>query len=375
MAKTADIRRLEGRSGPAATEVASFRVEYRRYIDASGDAVAPLPAALAEPERLKALYRGMVMTRLFDEKAIALQRTGRLGTFASSLGQEGVVIGTTAAMRDSDVLLPSFREQGAQLNRGVTLTELLLFWGGDERGSVFSGPREDFPASVPVGTHYPHAAGVAAAFQMRGEARAAVAIGGDGSTSKGDFYESLNIAGTWKLPAVFVINNNQWAISAGRSVQSAAETLAQKGIAAGIPCEQVDGNDVVAVCDSVGRALERAYSGDGATLIEAVTYRLSDHTTADDARRYRSDEEVSARWREEPIGRLRKYMSAQGIWDRAEEDDLRRACTAEIEAAVDAYLAIPAPPLTDMIDYLFATLPKALLRQRQELADRSDGDG
>ena len=189
----------------------------------------------------------MVLTRIFDEKAVALQRTGRLGTYASSLGQEAVGVGVASAMRQSDVLLPSFREQSAMLWRGVTMPEILAYWGGDERGSNYTGPREDFPVCIPVGTQFPHAAGVALAMKLRGEDRAAVVIGGDGATSKGDFYEAMNIAGVWRLPVVFVINNNQWAISVPRSAQSAATTLAQKSVAAGFYGEQVDGNDVIAV--------------------------------------------------------------------------------------------------------------------------------
>ena len=190
------------------------------------------------------------------------------------------------------MLVPYAREQGAQLLRGVTLTELFLYWGGDERGSDFGRPREDFPICVPVASHAPHAVGVALAFQLRNERRVAVCVSGDGGTSKGDFYEALNVAGAWRLPAVFVVTNNQWAISLPRSAQSAATTLAQKAIAAGFAGEQVDGNDVIAMRDAVHRALSHARDGAGPHLIEAITYRLSDHTTADNASRYRDDESV-----------------------------------------------------------------------------------
>ena len=253
------------------------------------------PAALArEPARLIELYRGMVLTRRFDAKAIALQRTGRLGTYASSLGQEAVSVGLAHAMRAEDVLLPSYRETGAQICRGVSLVELLLYWGGDERGSDFAGPRADFPVAVPIASQCLHATGVAYAFKLRREPRVAVCVCGDGATSNGAFYEAINTAGAWRVPAVFVICNNQWAISMPRSAQTATATLAQKAIAAGIPGEQVDGNDVIAVRHLVGHAVERARSGEGACVVEAVTYRMSDHTTADDATRYRDGESVSA---------------------------------------------------------------------------------
>jgi pyruvate dehydrogenase E1 component alpha subunit len=313
---------------------------------------------------LFALYRGMVLTRIFDEKAVALQRTGRLGTFASSLGQEAVGVGVASAMRPEDVLLPSFRDQAAQLWRGVTAKEVFLYWGGDERGSDFAGPREDFPVSIPVASHFPHAVGVALAFQLREEARVAVCIGGDGATSKGDFYEAINVAAVWNVPAVFIVNNNQWAISVPRKKQTAAETLAQKAIAAGMPSEQVDGNDVIAVRDAALRSIARARQGGGPMLIEALTYRLSDHTTADDAHRYRSDDEVSAHWKEEPLARLRTHLVSQHAWSKDEEENLLASCTGEVEQATEDYLTIPASPVADMFDHVFAVLPADLKVQR-----------
>jgi 2-oxoisovalerate dehydrogenase E1 component alpha subunit len=359
-----------------ATEtVAQFSVGFTRYIDADGRPAGDLPAFATAPADLAPLYRAMVLTRTFDAKAVALQRTGRLGTFASSLGQEAVGVGTASAMAAEDVLLPSFRDQSAQLLRGVTPLELLLYWGGDERGSDFAGPREDFPICVPVGTHAPHAAGVALAFALRKEKRAAVCLLGDGATSKGDFYEALNMAGTWRLPLVMVVNNNQWAISVPRSAQTAAATLAQKAIAAGIAGEQVDGNDVLAVRDGVARALARAREGGGATLIEAITYRLTDHTTADDAKRYRDEAEVSAHWHGEPIARLRAWLVVQHAWSREDEEHALADAAATVDRAIEAYLAMPPQQAGAMFDYVFAELP-APLRAQRALAlgvPRSDG--
>ena len=207
------------------TKVAAFEIEHSAFLDAEGRVLQALPDFAQDSENLIALYRAMVLTRAFDAKAVALQRTGRLGTYGSSLGQEAVAVGIGAAMAAEDVLVPSFREQGTQILRGVTLVEILLYWGGDERGSDFAGPRQDFPVCVPVGTHAPHAAGVALALQLRGAARAAVCVFGDGATSKGEVYEAMNFAGLRKLPLVFVVNNNQWAISVPRAQQSAAGTL------------------------------------------------------------------------------------------------------------------------------------------------------
>ncbi len=349
--------------------VVQFKVELTRFLAADGTALPPLPDFAADKGLLTTLYRAMVLVRAFDAKAVALQRTGRLGTYPSSLGQEAVGTGAASAMRADDVLLPSFRDQAAQLMRGVVPLELLLYWGGDERGSDFAGPRQDFPISVPVASQIPHAAGVALAFKLRHEERAALCIFGDGATSKGDFYEALNMAGVWQLPLVMLVNNNQWAISIPRSAQSKAQTLAQKAIAAGIPGEQVDGNDVIAVRDRVAKALDRARSGGGPTLIEALTYRLGDHTTSDDARRYRDDATVSPHWHEEPVARLRQYMLTQGAWTREQEEAALAEAAATVDQAVEAYLATAKRPAASMFDHLFATLPPSLASQRAELGD------
>ena len=345
--------------------VARFEIRYSRFLDPKGNALRPLPDFAAEPAELVALYRGMVLARAFDAKAVALQRTGRLGTFPSALGQEAVAVGIAAAMRKEDVFLPAFREHGAQLWRGVSLVELFLFWGGDERGSDFAGPREDFPICVPVATHAPHAVGVALAFKLRHEKRVAVCAFGDGATSKGDVAEALNIAGVWQLPLVFVINNNHWAISVPLAQQTAAETLAQKAVAAGIVGEQVDGNDVIAVREAVGRAVAKARAGGGPTLIEALTYRLSDHTTADDARRYRSDSDVSPHWAEDPITRLRNYLVGRGIWAKADEEALLSEAAAAVDKAVETYLATPPQNAETIFDFTYETLPKDLAGQRR----------
>jgi 2-oxoisovalerate dehydrogenase E1 component alpha subunit len=360
---------IEPRRTPMATAVARFEIRYSRFLDPKGNAVRPLPDFARDRAELVALYRAMVLARRFDAKAVALQRTGRLGTFASALGQEAVPVGIASAMVAEDVLLPSFREHGAQLWRGVSPVELLLFWGGDERGSDFAWAREDFPVCVPVGTHAPHAVGIALAFKLRHQKRVAVCVIGDGATSKGDVAEALNMAGVWHLPVVFVINNNHWAISLPLVQQTAAETLAQKAIAAGIEGEQVDGNDVIAVREAVNRALAKARSRGGPHLIEALTYRLGDHTTADDASRYRSGSEVSARWTEEPIARLRNHLVAGDMWGKADEERLLAEITLVIERAAETYLATPPQGPEAMFDFTYERLPKDLADQREAALD------
>ncbi|WP_458766410.1 pyruvate dehydrogenase (acetyl-transferring) E1 component subunit alpha [Cupriavidus basilensis] len=343
--------------------VATFDIEYTQFLDPQGEPTQALPAFALDPEALFPLYRAMVLTRQFDLKAIALQRTGQIGTFASALGQEAVGVGVASAMRAQDVLVPSYRDHAAQFQRGVSMTESLLYWGGDERGNAFAAAPHDFANCVPIGNQVCHAAGIAYAMKLRREPRAAVCLLGDGGTSKGDFYEGMNMAGAWHAPLVLVVNNNQWAISMPRSQQTAAQTLAQKAIAAGIPGLQVDGNDVVAVRQVTLDALERARSGGGATLIEAITYRLGDHTTADDASRYRDSEQVRQHWLLEPVARLRNYLLRLGAWDAAREDALAKDCAAQVAAAVQAYLATPLPETAAMFDYLYASLPKALAGQ------------
>jgi 2-oxoisovalerate dehydrogenase E1 component alpha subunit len=276
-------------------------------------------------------------------------------------------------MRPEDVFCPYYRDQGALLERGVTMAEILSYWGGDERGADFQVPREDFPASVPIATQCLHACGVAYAFKYRQQPRVAVTSIGDGGTSEGAFYEALNLAGAWNLPVVFVINNNQWAISVPRGIQTHAQTLAQKAIAAGIEGVQVDGNDVIAVREIVGKAIEKARAGQGPTLVEAVTYRLADHTTADDAKRYWNDEVVKVAATKEPLIRLRRYLSEQGAWSDAQEKQLTDQLMLELDQAIKDYANKPPQPPENIMDYLFEELPEAMLDQREILLGGAHG--
>jgi pyruvate dehydrogenase E1 component alpha subunit len=350
----------------------SITLPYTRYLDAEGRPLGPLPDWALDGERLVALYRAMVRTRLFDQKVIALQRTGRVGTYASSLGQEAVGAAIGTLLRADDVLVPYYRDTASQLLRGVSMSEMLLYWGGDERGSDYKGAvaRGDFPLCVPIATQALHACGVASAFKIRGEHRVVLTTCGDGATSKGDFLEALNVAGAWQLPVVFVVNNNQWAISVPRRIQCGAPTLAQKAIGAGFSGEQVDGNDVVAVVERLREAIERARHGKGPTVLECVTYRLCDHTTADDATRYRGAEEVNQAWHEEPVKRLQTYLASQGLWDESHEQALLAECQAELQQAVDTYEALAAQEPQSVFEHVYASWPQALAEQREQFAER-----
>lgn len=354
--------------------VAEFRIEYLRQLSPQGRPLDELPAFAADNEELLKMFAAMLRARTFDAKAVNLQRTGKLGTYAPCLGQEAAHVGVGAAMRPEDCLAIVYREIGTLFWRGVSMTEVLLYWGGDERGNNFAVPRHDFPWCVPIATQTLHAAGAAMAFKIRKEPRCAVAYIGDGGTSEGTFYEAMNLAGARQLPIVFVVVNNKWAISVPIEQQTAAETLAQKGIAAGIPGVQVDGNDVIAVRDCMSRALEKARNGGGPTVVEALSYRLSDHTTADDASRYRNEAEVAEAWKVEPMIRLRKLLESRGVLDEAREQAMKAQFTREVDAAVQEYLSTPRQSTDAMFDHLYAN-PPPYVEEQKALARRYAGTG
>ena len=280
-----------------------------RFIDHAGNIVKELPS-WADLQTLRQFYSDMVMVRTYDNKAVALQRTGKLGTYPSHLGAESIGIAIGRALKVEDVFIPYYRDMPAMWVRGIGMEKNLQYWGGDERGSDFC-PKEsqikcrDLPFCVPIATQCTHAVGVASALKIESNHNAALVTCGDGATSKGDFLESINCAGAWNLPLVFVVNNNQWAISVPRSLQCAADFLSEKAKGAGFDGITVDGNDIIAMYDTVNSALDRARKGKGPTLIEAISYRLSDHTTADDASRYRSEDELQQAWQYEPVVRLK----------------------------------------------------------------------
>lgn len=344
--------------------VASFEIPYVQVLNAQGELCDALPAFASDKSVLLDLYRVMVRVRVFDKKAIALQRTGKMGTYAPISGQEAISTAIGHTMRPDDVLIPYYRDYAAQFQRGVKMSEILAYWGGDERGNHFACESEDLPICVPIASQCLHAAGVAFALKYRQQQRVAVVSIGDGGTSEGDFYEAINVAGVWKLPVVFVVNNNQWAISVNIKKQTATKTIAQKAIAAGFDGVQVDGNDVIAMKQVMLEAIEKARTGNGPTLIEAVTYRLSDHTTADDASRYRAKEEVESAEFQEPVRRLKHYLVEQQLWDDDQETKLLQTAAAEVQQAVDEYINSVPQPITSIFDYHYAELPNELIEQR-----------
>ena len=320
-----------------------------------------------DPETARGLYRDMTRMRALDDKALKMQRQGRMGTWPPIRGQEAVQAGVALAMEEQDWLIPAFREHGIMLLRGVPAHLIYAYWNGDERGACHPEGVRVFPIAVPVGSQWQHGAGVGLSLKLRGENGVAVTFGGDGSTSEGDFHEALNCAAVYGAHAVFVIQNNQWAISVPLHQQTRAETLAQKAHAYGMPGIQVDGNDVFAVYAAAREALERARGGGGPTLIEAVTYRIGDHTTADDASRYRSEEELEE-WRgKDPIARLRLYLGSIGQWDDDQEAVLVEEAQKWVDAQVAALEAMEPQDPTDIFTSMYGELPSHVEEQMEAL--------
>ncbi len=344
---------------------ANFSIRKLSILDKDGKVDEKLVPKLSAVQ-LKEIYSFMVLARTLDEKILKLQRQGRIGTYSPGLGQEAIPVGSAYAAQKQDWSVQSFREHGMMIVRGVPLLNIMLYFGGDERNARY--PVDNIlPNSVPVGSQLLHAVGLAMGIQYKQKDAVAMAYFGDGGTSEGDFHEALNFAGTFNLPCVFICQNNQWAISVPRKSQTHAETIAQKAIAYGIEGIQVDGNDVFAVYAATLEALERARLGGGSTLIECVTYRMGDHTTADDATRYRSAEEVQY-WRErDPILRLQKSLMAQGLLSPQLDEQLHNEATAKVEAAVQQYESFPAPSVDDIFDYHYKQIPADLEAQKKEL--------
>lgn len=344
-----------------------FEVPYYQYLNEMGQLADEIPALAKDTKTLQQLYRLMVFVRAIDTKAIALQRTGKLGTYPSTRGQEAVFVGVGHAMAKSDIFVPYYRDLGTLIQRGVKASQILTYWGGDERGNCFDS--EDFPYSVPVGSQPLHAVGAAYAVKYKKENKAVLSMCGDGATSQGDFYEAMNVAGIWKLPVVFVVCNNQWAISVSRQAQTAAKTIAQKAIAAGFTGEQVDGNDIIAVQQRTTEALKAARESGEPRLLEMVCYRQHDHTTADDASRYEPKNLREQEWKKEPIIRLRRYLESVNAWSEEQEQALLAECAVDVEKTVAEYLNLQPQPLESMFDSLYAELPKAYQEQRNMLKE------
>ncbi|MBL8757859.1 MAG: pyruvate dehydrogenase (acetyl-transferring) E1 component subunit alpha [Phycisphaerae bacterium] len=353
------------------------KVDYLQILDENG----VLDEKLAKPgegtltdEQVVFLYEQMLNGRQLDEIAFKLQRSGRIFTYPQNKGQEACALGSGFAMRKGiDWLVPCYRENAALFLHGLPMAKVLLYWAGDERGNIIPEGVRVTPISVPIGTQMLHATGIAWAAKIQKKDEVAITYFGDGATSEGDFHEAMNFATAFSVPCIFFCQNNQWAISVPREQQMASETVAQKGIAYGAHCVQVDGNDLFAVYRATYEARERARAGGGVTLIEAITYRLGDHTTADDARRYRDPEEVEA-WRsKDPIIRTRKYLESKGLWNEAKQAEAQARAEAMTKAVQDEVLGMPAPDRKEMFEHLFAEMPREQRVQMETWATHSLG--
>ena len=346
------------------------QVEHLSILDETGQLDKGLEPEMGEELLLK-LLRAMLLGRRFDERLLSLQRQGRIGTFAPITGQEASQLGAVATLRPSDWMAPSFREMAAELWRGRTMESVMLSYGGYTEGARSDERGTTLPVSIPVGSQVLHAVGIAWAIKYRQKDDVAMSFFGDGGTSEGDFHEGMNFAGVFQVPAIFVCQNNQWAISIPRSKQTRSETLAQKALAYGMPGIQVDGNDVLAVYAATKEAVDRARSGGGPTMIECVTYRMMMHTTADDPKRYRKDEEVESWKKRDPLIRFQKYLADKGLLSQEKTDSLEAEIQQEIQAAVERaeeqMKASVDPPV--MFEHAYAEMPPYLKEQKENFME------
>ena len=351
------------------------KIEYLQILDEDGKLDAKLAQGLLTDEEVKSLYEQMIVSREFDDVAFKLQRSGRLGTYPQTKGQEAAALGAAKAMRKGhDWLVPYYRETPGAFLLGLPMHYIFMHWMGDERGNAIPLDKVKMtPLAIAIGTQTLTAAGIAWAFKLRKEDRVVTCFMGDGATSEGDWHEGMNFAAVMQVPGVFYCLNNNWAISVPCCKQTRAQTFAQKGLAYGIPSVQVDGNDVFAVYKASKVAIERARTGGGPSFIEAVTYRLADHTTSDDARRYRDPKEYETATKRDPLVRTRKYLESKGLWnDQLQKQADERAKKLIAEVAQFA-MNVESPKVTDMFDWVFESLPPELQKQRATMRTESLG--
>lgn len=337
-----------------------------RVLDIDGKVLDESLIPKLDHEKLLHMYKTMLLTRCADNKALQFQRQGRMLTYVPNFGQEAAQVGTASALEEKDWLVPAFREMGAWLTKGVTLEQIYLYFYGTESGSRFDDNVRMLPISVPIATQLVHAVGIAMASNYKGESEVSMTYVGDGGTSEGTFYEAMNYAGVYNAPVVFIVQNNGYAISTRRTDQTKARTIAQKAIAAGIPGIMVDGNDIFAVYTASKEAVERARSGGGPTLIEAVTYRLGAHTTNDDPTKYRDDSEVEMWKGKNPILRFKNYLINKGIWSEEKDTQLIEELDDFVMETFKKVEATGNTELEDIFKYQYAEMPKNLREQYEE---------
>lgn len=335
----------------------------KRIIDDHGHFVDSTFENEIDEKLVKELYYHMLRVRTFDRKAINLQRQGRLGTYAPFEGQEAAQVGSALALQPDDWVFPTYRDHGATITFGKSMTRTFLYWNGRVEGCVAPPDRNIFPPAVPIATQLPHAAGAAWAEKLKGTQNASIAYFGDGATSEGDFHEGINFASVFKVPVVFFNQNNGYAISVPIEKQMNSKTVAQKAVAYGIPGVRIDGNDCFAVYFETKQAFNHARAGHGPTLIEAVTWRKGAHTTADDPSKYRP--ETQGKDIVDPMTRLELFMKNYGYWDEQWIEEVKEKTANEIDLAVEEMEKYPASNVEDVFDHVFAEMPPQLAEQKE----------
>lgn len=333
-----------------------------QVIDEQGNVVDASNKDLINHELVQRAYFHMYRIRTFDKKAKSLQRQGRIGTYPPFEGQEAAQVGSALALEADDWLFPTYRDHGAMLTFGADMTRTFLYWNGRLEGCVPPDGKNIFPAAVPIATQILHATGASWAEKRKGTENIAIAYFGDGATSEGDFHEGLNFASVFQTPTIFFNQNNGYAISVPFERQMNSKTIAQKGVAYEIPSVRVDGNDFFAVYFEMQKAIKRARSGGGPTLIEAVTWRTGAHTTADDPTKYRPEglgQDIV-----DPIIRLERFMKNAGFWNEEFTAKTHREVEDEIETAVKAMESYPKANVEDLFNHVFAELPDQLQEQK-----------
>ncbi|WP_088005824.1 pyruvate dehydrogenase (acetyl-transferring) E1 component subunit alpha [Indiicoccus explosivorum] len=315
-------------------------------------------------EELQELMRRMVYTRILDQRSISLNRQGRLGFYAPTAGQEASQIASHFALQKEDFILPGYRDVPQLIWHGWPLHQAFLFSRGHFKGNQMAEGLNVLPPQIIIGAQYVQTAGVALGLQKRGKEAVAVTYTGDGGSSQGDFYEGINFAGSFRSPAIFFVQNNQYAISTPRELQTSAETIAQKAVAAGIPGILVDGMDPLAVFAATRDARKRAVAGEGPTLIETLCYRYGPHTMAgDDPTRYRTSETDSEWEKKDPLVRFRKYLEAKDLWSEEKENEVIEQAKEEIKAAIKEADNTPKQKVTDLMEIMYNEMPQNLQEQ------------
>jgi 2-oxoisovalerate dehydrogenase E1 component alpha subunit len=339
-----------------------------RLVSADGRAVRSADLDMPDDDVLLALHRKMVLARRFDTQATALTRQGRLAVYPSARGQEASEVGAVLALRSQDWLFPTYRDTIAVVCRGVDPVEVLSLLRGDWHCGYDPYEYRVAPQCTPLATNALHAVGVAHAARLKGEDTVALVMLGDGATSEGDTHAALNFAAVWQAPVVFFVQNNGYAISVPLSKQSAAPSLAHKGIGYGVPAMLIDGNDAAAVYAAVRRAVASAAIGGGPTLIEALTYRIEAHTNADDATRYRGQDEVDRWLARDPLTRIRQHLLARGLLDEPAVAALDAEAEAEAAALRQRLNADSVHDPADLFRHVYAEPTRDLRWQQQELS-------